>query len=90
LSAAFAYLSDLNYFNKGLVFLSAIPIAVTVNVIRLAVTAFMARWLGAEAAQGFLHELSGLLTFIVGIGALMGVYLVLSRTEGFLQSTPGR
>jgi exosortase len=73
MSAAFAFLSPLGSFKKWILFLSAIPIAVVVNVIRLTVTGAMAAWVSPETAQGFLHDMSGLIIFVA---ALVLVYLV--------------
>jgi exosortase/archaeosortase family protein len=73
MSAAFAFLSPLRIVKKWILFLSAIPIAVLVNVIRLTVTGAMAAWVSPETAQGFLHDISGLIIFGA---ALILVYLV--------------
>ncbi len=73
LTGAFAFLAPLSTFKKWILFFSAIPIAVAVNVIRLTITGGMAAWIGPEAAHGFLHDMSGLIIFG---GALILVYLV--------------
>jgi len=73
LTGAFAFLAPLSNLKKWILFFSAIPIAVTVNVIRLTITGAMAAWIGPETAHGFLHDMSGLIIFGA---ALILVYIV--------------
>lgn len=73
LTGLFAYIAPLTTLKKWVLFFSAIPIAVAVNVFRLTFTAAMAFWISPDMAHGFLHDLSGMLIFV---GALALVYLV--------------
>lgn len=73
LTGAFAFLAPLGTIKKWILFFSAIPIAVAVNVLRLTITGAMAAWIGPETAQGFLHDMSGLIIFGA---ALILVYIV--------------
>ncbi len=79
LSAAMAYLAPMAAWKKWLLFLSAAPIAVVCNVLRLIGTAVLARHYGAGVAEGFLHTFSGWLVFLLGLAMLGGVYALLRR-----------
>jgi exosortase len=56
---------------RGVFLLLAIPIAVAANVARLVLTAGIAAIEGPAAAESFLHELSGLVVFVVGMLAIL-------------------
>ena len=73
LTGIFAFLAPFTILKKWILFLSAIPIAVAVNVLRLTITAALAFYIGPETAHGLLHDMSGLIIFG---GALALVYLV--------------
>jgi exosortase len=83
LSGAFAYISPIRNSSKWFLFFSAFPIAVGVNVLRLTATAIMARYIGPEAADGFLHDFSGILVFLIAFLLLYAFYAVLKKTENF-------
>ncbi len=78
-SAAFAYLSVLRGFWRWVLCLSEFPIAIAVNGLRLIVTALLAHLVGIGIAEGFLHELSGMFTFFVGLVLVYFVYALLVR-----------
>jgi exosortase len=81
LSGAFAYISILKISSKWALFLAAIPIAPIVNIVRITATGFLARYVGPETANGFLHELSGILVFIISFILLFGIKELLSKIE---------
>lgn len=86
LSAAFAYISPLRNWSKWVLFSSAIPIAVFVNIVRLSATAIMAHYIGEEAAQGFLHDMSGMLVFGLAFILVFAFSVVLSNAENRIYS----
>lgn len=73
LSAALAMISELPNWKRWLLFFSAIPIAIIANISRLVITALMASRMGSAAAQGFLHEFSGIVVFLLGLTLLLAV-----------------
>jgi exosortase A len=79
LSAAFALISEHSSIKKFILFLSAIPIAIFVNIVRLSGTAVLARYFGAQVAQGFLHEVSGILVFVFAFVILYIVHWFLLK-----------
>jgi len=81
LSAALVFFTEHSRFKKWLLFLSAVPIAILTNIIRLTVTAGLASRYGEKVAQGFLHEFSGWLIFLLGLAMLMGVNALLSMQK---------
>lgn len=56
-----------NTYRKILVLLIAVPLAVSVNIIRVLVLVLLVNWFGLDVLATSAHELSGLLTFMVAL-----------------------
>lgn len=85
LSAAFAFITSHSKTRKWVLFLSAIPIAVLLNIVRLSATAILAQHYGPRVAQGFLHEMSGIFVFAFAILCLYALHLALRKTPIFIR-----
>jgi len=79
LSAALAYVSNHSRIKKWILFTLSIPIALLANIIRLSLTAGLAVRFGEKAAQGFIHEFSGIFIYLLGLTLLASVHVFLSR-----------
>ncbi len=73
LAALLAYMSNLPPGLRWILFMAAVPLAVIANVLRLIVIAALGIFWNTEAAQGILHEGSGILVFLCGLFLLVGL-----------------
>lgn len=81
LAFAFASLSHAGWKGKAILILSATPIAMVANIIRIAGTGILANFFGDKVARGFLHEFSGIVIFIFGLVVLSGIYTLINREK---------
>jgi exosortase len=77
LSCIVAYFLSHGVWRRAVVIGSVVPLAMGANIVRVVVTVLLVSVLGAEAAQGLLHESFGLLTFALGTLAMIGIAKVL-------------
>jgi exosortase len=63
LGVVFAYFFRKSWGERILIVLSAIPIAIVVNALRVALTGILTYRFGERAAEGMVHEFQGLTTF---------------------------
>jgi exosortase len=73
LSVIFAHFFQRVAWERVVLVLSTVPIAVLVNALRVALTGILAHVFGEEAATGFIHDAEGVLTFGIALGLLLGV-----------------
>jgi len=79
LGIVFGYFTDPRGWVRTLIALSTIPVAIVANAARVAGTGIAAHAFGAAAAEGFFHEFSGMVVFIVAFLMLMAVQQALVR-----------
>lgn len=59
LAYAFALFSRWSWWQKGIVLLSVLPVAIVANVTRIVVTGLLYQWVSGEAGQKFSHDIAG-------------------------------
>lgn len=65
------------YFNKGdfrknfVLILAIVPLAIFGNVVRVLIISLLTFYFGSEVGQGFLHETSGVVVFLIMLSGLM-------------------
>ncbi|MGH9486273.1 MAG: exosortase [Terriglobales bacterium] len=74
-----AYFLPLRRWGKTLFVLSAVPIAIVANAIRIAATGLLGQYVGQEYATGFFHEFSGWVIFVLAFGLLLFEAALLQR-----------
>ena len=77
LGIVFGYFGDSRTWVRVAIALSTIPVAILTNGARVAGTGIAARYYGAAAAEGFLHEFSGWLVFIAAFILMMLLHRLL-------------
>lgn len=77
MGSLFAYFANADPVRRVSLFLASIPIALVVNVIRIAALCIVANAVSVEAASGAFHDVSGFVLFGVALVMLMGVQRVM-------------
>lgn len=79
ISVLFAYLMNKGWGRRFILILSAIPLAIAANIIRVTGTGILAHFYGEKVARGFLHDFSGLAVFVFGLLLLYFEFMLLNR-----------
>jgi len=83
-SAAARVLSKLRsygFWRSAVILLSAIPIAIFTNALRVSGTGVLAHYYGTKVADGFFHSFSGWVIYVVAFLMLFGVGWILDRVK---------
>ena len=73
LAIVYGYIVDRRTWARVTLALASIPVAIAANGVRVAGTGIAAHYVGPDAAQGFFHEFSGWLVFVVAFVLLFAV-----------------
>ncbi|WP_299309989.1 exosortase V [uncultured Croceicoccus sp.] len=77
----YVYLVAGNDSRRAVILMAAIlPMAVLSNLVRVIVLALLTYHAGSKAAQGFMHDMAGLLTFSVSLAGMFAADAVVART----------
>ena len=68
-----------SFWKKAFIVLSAVPVTIFTNSIRIASVGVLYRYFGQRVAEGFFHGYSGWLIFMTGLGLLLVEMWALSR-----------
>jgi len=79
LAIVFGYFTDPRSGIRTVIALSAIPVAILANALRVAGTGIAAHYYGSAAAEGFFHSFSGWIVFIAAFAMLLIIVQVLHR-----------
>jgi len=79
LGIVFAYFADTRTWVRVAIVLSTIPVAIIANGARVAGTGILAHWYGDAAAQGFFHEFSCWVVFVVAFVMILALQRLILR-----------
>lgn len=74
-----ATLKSYAFWRSGLILLSAVPIAILTNALRVSGTGVLAHYYGTEVADGFFHSFSGWVIYIAAFLLLFGFAWLVDR-----------
>jgi exosortase D (VPLPA-CTERM-specific) len=77
-----AYLFRAPLWQRALIFLSAIPLTVLMNSLRVGMIGVLVEYFGIEQAEGFLHYFEGWVIFMACVGLLFAAMWLLARFTG--------
>ena len=87
LAAGYGYLTERSVAVRWFMFLAMIPLAIISNGTRVMITALMTNYIGPKAAEGFMHEFSGWVIFVVATVlflALHSLTVVIRKKLGWM------
>ncbi len=89
LAAGYGYLVEKNVAVRWFMVLAMVPLAIVSNGMRIMITAVMANYIGPKAAEGFMHEFSGWVIFVVATVLFLALHSVITLTRKKLGRLPG-
>jgi exosortase len=78
LAAGYGYLVERSTLVRWLLVVAMVPLAIISNGTRVMITAILANYFGSKAAEGFMHEFSGWVIFVVATILFLALHSLLS------------
>ena len=91
LAAGYGYLAEKSVPVRWFLFLAMVPLAIISNGTRVMITALMTNYIGPKAAEGFMHEFSGWVIFVVATALFLGLHsltVVVRKKFGWMPDDP--
>ena len=88
LAAGFGYVVERSIVARWILFLAMVPLAIVSNGTRVMITAIMANYMGPQAAEGFMHEFSGWVIFVVATVLFLAFYSLMTKIRKMLGWLP--
>ncbi len=91
LAAGYGYVVERSVAVRWLLVVAMVPLAIISNGMRIMITAIMANYIGRKAAEGFMHEFSGWVIFVVAtiLFLLLHSFITFVRKKlGWYDSSP--
>ena len=79
LAVAYGYLADRRRWVRYTLPVLMVPLAIISNATRIVGTGFLTYHFGPQAAQGFFHEFSGWIIFLVALVLMVVCHMILRR-----------
>ena len=92
LAAGYGYLAEKSVPVRWFLVLAMVPLAIISNGTRVMITALMTNYIGPQAAEGFMHEFSGWVIFVVATALFLGLHsltVVVRKKMGWLPNDSG-
>ncbi len=83
LSAVFGYLTLRSNLLRSLLFLSGIPVAIIVNIVRVLLMLLAFHYVSIDLTKGHYHLMLGMFVFLIALGMLFSIKIVLSRWDRY-------
>jgi exosortase len=77
--SSLSFLKSYGFWRSSILVVSAVPIAILTNALRVSGTGVLAHYYGTEVADGFFHSFSGWAIYVVAFLMLFGVGWILDR-----------